>query len=81
MRWVAEVAGIPVDGFAGAARLRALLAIYIGVIHIWLEDEDPGLAKTMAALDRRLRQLENLWPAVWGEERASTKPNGHEAHA
>jgi AcrR family transcriptional regulator len=82
MRWVAEVAGIPVDGFAGAARLRALLTIYISVLYVWMEDEDPGLAKTMAALDRRLRQLENLWPAIWGEERASTKqPNGHEAHA
>ena len=65
MRWTAEAAGLSVDGVAGAARLRALAGVYASVMPVWLADEDPGLAKTMAALDRRLRRLENLWPDIW----------------
>jgi AcrR family transcriptional regulator len=80
MRWIAEVASIPVGGLVGAARLRALLTIYLSVLSVWIDDEDPGLAKTMAALDRRLRQAENIWPAIWGDARAP-KTNGNEAHA
>ena len=31
---------------------------YASVFGVWLEDDDPGLARTMAALDRRLRRGE-----------------------
>jgi AcrR family transcriptional regulator len=77
MRWMAETAGLSVEGLTGAARLRALLGVYASVMPVWLDDEDPGLAKTMAALDRRLRRLENLWPEIWGGTRRakSEKPS------
>ena len=82
MRWSAEAKGISTDNLSGAARLRALLTLYLSVLPVWLDDDDPGLAKTMAALDRRLRRMENLWPAIWGDKRSTGKSgDGHEAHA
>jgi AcrR family transcriptional regulator len=57
-RWMLEAAGIGSGGLEGAARTAGLAAIYAAVFRIWLEDDDPGLARTMAALDRRLRRGE-----------------------
>ena len=56
--WMLEAAGISTDGAAGAIRVAGLGMAYAWVFRTWLEDDDPGLAKTMAALDRRLRRGE-----------------------
>jgi ubiquinone biosynthesis protein COQ9 len=56
--WMLEAAGIGTDGPAGAIRVAGLGMAYAWVFRTWLEDDDPGLAKTMAALDRRLRRGE-----------------------
>ena len=51
-------AGIDGEGCRGLLRVQGLLAIYARVFPVWLDDDDPGLARTMAALDRRLRRGE-----------------------
>ncbi len=56
--WMLVAAGIPADGPAGRAREAALLSVYARTFREWLDDEDPGRAKTMAVLDRRLRNGE-----------------------
>ncbi len=56
--WMLAAAGIPTQGAAGALRVLGLAATYASVFRVWLDDEDPGLARTMAALDRRLRRGE-----------------------
>jgi AcrR family transcriptional regulator len=56
--WMLQAAGIATDGAVGALRVLGLAATYAAVFRVWLEDEDPGLARTMAALDRRLRRGE-----------------------
>ena len=66
MRWMAEAAGLPTGGLKGAARVRALAGAYASVLPVWLADDDPGHAKTMAALDRRLRRIESFWGEAWG---------------
>lgn len=58
MRWMLEAAGIGSGGVEGAARTAGLAAVYAAVFRTWLTDDDPGLARTMAALDRRLRRGE-----------------------
>jgi AcrR family transcriptional regulator len=55
MHWMLEAAGISTDGHAGRLRVAGLAAVYASVFRTWLDDDDPGLARTMAALDRRLR--------------------------
>lgn len=57
-RWMLEAAGIGTDGTGGPLRVSGLAVIYASVFRVWLEDDDPGLARTMAALDRRLRRGE-----------------------
>jgi ubiquinone biosynthesis protein COQ9 len=37
-----------------------LLRLYVRILAIWTKDDDPGLARTMAALDRGLRDVEQF---------------------
>ena len=62
--WMLAAAGISGEGGTGFLRVRGLLSIYARVFSIWLEDEDPGLARTMAALDRQLRRAESVMHGV-----------------
>jgi AcrR family transcriptional regulator len=56
--WMLQAAGIPAEGPLGAVRIAGLAATYAAVFRVWLADDDAGLARTMAALDRRLRRGE-----------------------
>jgi hypothetical protein len=56
--WMLEAAGIDAEGPRGFLRIPGLMGIYARVFDIWLDDDDPGLARTMAALDSRLRRGE-----------------------
>lgn len=56
--WMLRAAGIAPEGLGGGARIMGLGTIYAGVFKTWLSDDDPGLARTMAVLDRRLRRGE-----------------------
>ena len=58
--WMLELAGVSASGLAGLMRRKALGLAYADVVRVWLEDDSADLGKTMAALDRRLAQLERL---------------------
>lgn len=53
-RWMLTAADIDSTGLRGAVRAQGLAYLYADVVRTWLKDEDPGLARTMAALDRQL---------------------------
>ncbi|MFG1182282.1 TetR/AcrR family transcriptional regulator [Xanthobacter versatilis] len=53
-RWMLASAGIDCTGLAGSIRAKGLAVLFARVLGVWLEDEDPGLARTMAALDQEL---------------------------
>ena len=55
---ILQAAGISAAGAPALVRQLGLARIYGQVFRIWLDDDDPGMARTMAALDRRLRQGE-----------------------
>ena len=57
--WMLAAAGVPNDGAAGLARAAGLATVYASVFRTWVDDDDPGLARTMAVLDRRLRRGES----------------------
>jgi len=61
MAWMLTAAGIPATGAAGLARAQGLALVWARVMRVWLEDDDPGLARTMAELDTRLRQAERAF--------------------
>jgi ubiquinone biosynthesis protein COQ9 len=62
--WMLAAAGISGEGGTGFLRVQGLLSVYARVFSIWLEDDDPGMARTMAALDRRLRRGESLMRGI-----------------
>jgi hypothetical protein len=53
-------AGVTAIGVFGLVKHVGLAGVYASVFRTWLQDDDPGLAKTMAALDRALRRGESL---------------------
>jgi ubiquinone biosynthesis protein COQ9 len=60
MYWMMAAAGLEADGPRGALRLPGAMGIYARAFDIWLADDDPGMARTMAALDSRLRRAERI---------------------
>ncbi len=64
--WMLEAAGIQSQGPEGAVRVAGLASVYASVLRTFLDDEDPGLARTMAVLDRRLRSGERTMGMVDG---------------
>ncbi|MEM7619048.1 MAG: TetR/AcrR family transcriptional regulator [Pseudomonadota bacterium] len=58
MRWMLVAATLHSEGAKGRLRCVGLSKVYLDVFRIWLKDEDAGLAKTMAVLDKKLRQGE-----------------------
>ncbi|MDH3582459.1 MAG: TetR/AcrR family transcriptional regulator [Hyphomicrobiales bacterium] len=57
-KWMLTAAGISTRGPKGCARVSGLMCLYARVVPVWLGDDDPDLARTMAALDRELRSGE-----------------------
>jgi AcrR family transcriptional regulator len=58
MTWMLEAAGLSSAGIRGRFRVRVLAVLYLCVLRVFVGDDSEDLAKTMAALDRRLRQAE-----------------------
>jgi AcrR family transcriptional regulator len=55
-RALLEAAGIDTGGPRGAARVAAMTAVWVRVLQVWRDDEG-ALNRTMAEIDKRLRQM------------------------
>ena len=53
-QWMLTAAGINASGPLGMMRAQGLALLFASVLRTWVNDDDPGLARTMAALDRAL---------------------------
>jgi AcrR family transcriptional regulator len=53
-RWMLAAADIPCSGPVGAARAQGLALLYGRVLTTFIDDDEPGHPRTMAALDRAL---------------------------
>ena len=62
MRFMLAAAGIEAEGATGAIKLQGLVLAWARVLDVWYEDDDPGLARTMSALDKELARGET-WVA------------------
>ena len=60
MGWMLTGAGISATGPGGLFRAQGLAVVWARVLRTWFDDDDPGLARTMAELDRRLREAERI---------------------
>jgi AcrR family transcriptional regulator len=53
-QWMLTAAGINASGLRGILRAQGLVLLFGSVLRVWTRDDDPGLARTMAALDQAL---------------------------
>lgn len=56
--WMLEAAGIGATGPRGALRAQGAAFMFARVLSVWVDDDEPGLDRTMAALDRGLASAE-----------------------
>jgi AcrR family transcriptional regulator len=53
-QWMLTAADIDAAGPRGLVRAQGLTLLFGRVLQVWVRDDDPGLARTLAALDREL---------------------------
>ncbi len=71
LRWMLEAAGLDSGGLRGQLRISGLGMVYLSVLRVWLDDDSDDMARTMAALDKRLKRIESLIASIPGRRRAS----------
>ncbi|MEQ8193814.1 MAG: TetR/AcrR family transcriptional regulator, partial [Rhodospirillales bacterium] len=55
-----EAAGLSSAGCAGTVKANGLAVIYLNAFRVWLRDDTQDMSKTMATLDKSLRQADRL---------------------
>lgn len=61
-----EAAGVSASGLFGYARIKGLSYTYLYVLRTFLADDTPDLARTMAALDKALKNVDDLVAMIPG---------------
>ena len=69
-----EAARVSSSGIKGLIRTKGLAAIYLATFRVWLNDESPDMAKTMASLDGYLRRVEGLASRLAGRRETAGRP-------
>ncbi|MFE1597795.1 TetR/AcrR family transcriptional regulator [Methylobacterium sp. ID0610] len=59
-RFMLAAAGIDTEGPLGRLKLQGVVIAFARTMETWFEDDDPALARTMARLDREIRNGERL---------------------
>ena len=77
--WMLVAAGISNRGVRGLARTKGLILVWFATMRTWLNDTDPDLGQTMAALDRNLRRAERWCGLI--DRRSSGDTTASEAAA
>ena len=63
MEWIFEGSGVQVNGIKGSAKIIGLTMVYLNTLRAWINEENPDLSDTMAALDKGLKQADS-----WAEK-------------
>ncbi len=69
-----ETARISSSGVRGLIRTKGLAAIYLATLRVWLRDDSPDMAKTMASLDGYLRRVEGVAGRLAGRRGTASRP-------
>jgi len=65
-KWMLEAAGIGASGPRGALRAQGAALMFARVMSVWIDNDEEGLDRTMAALDRGLASAER-WDGFVGD--------------
>ena len=56
MRFMLASAGIDTEGPMGLLKLQGAVLMFAKLLDVWFHDEDPGMSRTMAAMDEELKR-------------------------
>jgi AcrR family transcriptional regulator len=76
-QWMLTAADLDAAGPTGMLRAQGLAVLYASVLRTWTHDDDPGHARTMAALDRALargQRWAGLLDGLGRISRCATRP-------
>ncbi|MBM6592758.1 hypothetical protein [Microvirga pudoricolor] len=59
-RFMLAAAGISTEGPLSTLKLQGAVLVFANTLRVWLDDDDPTLARTMARLDRELKRGERV---------------------
>lgn len=59
-RYMLAAAGIDTEGSLGQLKLQGVVIAFARVTQVWLDDDDPALARTMARLDKEIHNGERI---------------------
>ncbi len=76
-RWLLELAGVDASGARGFARVQGFAAILARATDAWRRDDAGDLSRTMAQLDRDLRDVEERM-SRWPFSKRRSRPDTHE---
>lgn len=79
MAGVLDQAGVRSTGPVGLLRCKGLAGVWLATLAVWMRDDSPDNARTMAALDGNLRRLEPLARLLSGLPfggRSAAQPGG-----
>jgi AcrR family transcriptional regulator len=71
MRFMLAAAGIDTEDRLGMVKLQGAVLVFARTLEVWLEDDEPGLSKTMSALDRELARGEKVLDFAGGVARVT----------
>ena len=63
-RFMLAAAGIDTEGPLGYLKIQGSVLVFSDVFQVWLDDDDPDMARTLARLDRELRSGERLFTTL-----------------
>jgi AcrR family transcriptional regulator len=58
LAWMLEAARIPLSGWSAPLKVAGLTGLYLRAMRVWLTDDSEDGSKTMAELDRLLKEAE-----------------------
>ena len=71
-RFMLAAAGINTEGPLGRLKLQGVVVAFARTVEVWLDDEDPALARTMAKLDKEIRNGERFMERADDARRLTT---------
>jgi AcrR family transcriptional regulator len=74
MAWSLEAAGVSAGGLDGRVKAKALALIYLDALRVWLADDSPDSARTMARLDRTLHAAQTCLRRLPCPRRPTERP-------
>jgi AcrR family transcriptional regulator len=80
MAWMLEAAGLSSAGVRGAIRIKGLALIYLRTLRVWLGDDSDDQARTMATLDRNLKNAERRIRGCFSLFRCCCRPRRRGRH-